>query len=221
MGSQRTFDYDYAARIMREHPDWPMPQVARAVTRYEREVRKDPGYGPIKANALASFKGRYQDSRLLLDEGGNPLPPLKGAATVRTQPWANVPAEFLGKAPLIYLRILHRIAQGEQEIPESRYTTSMNFGKQLMEHRQVVDLLASGRPYIRDARADELDGEGNLIAFSARFPGLSSKQWEALGTPEMRAVASAHWLTNYEAPEPASIMTRVSDPREAEALLHS
>jgi hypothetical protein len=59
--------------------------------------------------------------------------------------------------------------------------------------KNVIDLNWEGVPYIRKARPDELDGEGNLIELAAKYPGLGAGQWKALRTPAGRAAASARW----------------------------
>jgi hypothetical protein len=193
MATPPTFDYDYLRNLLREHPGWSTRQLAEAVTEHEREVRHDPGYGPIRPSA----KSRYRDT---WGEEGVAIPLLKRASTSRTQPWANVPREHWNDQRLDMLRILTRIDRGDPDIPEVRRKSAMNFARKLEDAGQVVDLRPSGQPYVRQARADELDQEGHIFQYHSRFPGLTEAQWKGLGNAEMRAVAAMRFMTDYQGP---------------------
>lgn len=78
-----------------------------------------------------------------------------------------------------------------------------NMQAKLIEAREVIDLDPDSqppfRPYVRPARLDEIAGEGHLTTITARYPGLTEYQWEAFGTPRMRAVAAARWIREGDA----------------------
>lgn len=203
MATERTFDYEYLERLVRDNPTATLRELARNITDHEREIRGDPGYGPINPAAVGAAKNRYRDA---WEAKGIVVPEAKRSPRARTQPWANLPKEHWNNVYIEYLRILTRLARGETGLPPVRVTGSLNFARQLEDERQVVDLTPNGRPYLRQARPDELDGEGDLIAYYARYPGLSSQLWQQLGTAERRADASIrHLRPDYDGPTPASV----------------
>jgi len=191
MPTERQFDYDYLRNLMRDNPRWSLRQLASALTEHEREIRNDPDYPHITVSAVASARYRYRDT---WSDSGDNIPAAKQSPANRTQPFANLPTEHWWDQRIQNLRILTRIARGDPHIPPRKQKLAESMARKLQEKRQVIDLSALGKPYIRDARADELDGEGNLIAYSAKYPGLSAAQWKALESPEHRRVAADRWL---------------------------
>jgi hypothetical protein len=190
MATPPSFDYDYLRMLFREHPTWSHRQIADAVTQHEREVRHDPGYPHVTVHAIASVKYRYRDR---WQSEGSAVPESKMSGTKRTQPFVNLPPSYWQHYYIYNLRILTRLASGETGISDKKAKEAERFAARLDMDKQVVDLDFRGEPYLRKARPDELDQEGNLIAYAAKFPGLSSSQWLALGTPEARAAASEQW----------------------------
>lgn len=197
MATERTFDYDYLRDLLRQHPDWPLNKLANHVTEHERQVQKDPHYGPILPPAIASAKSRYRDAWAA---EGVSMPLLRRASTARNQPWTNIPKEYWNDVRIEYLRTLTRIARGETGISPAHQQGAESYARRLRDNREVIDLSVQGKPYTRAARPDELDQEGNLVTYHSRFPGLTSEQWTSLGTPENRAIASMRFLTDYDAP---------------------
>jgi hypothetical protein len=189
MATERSYDYDYLRRLLREHPEWPHRQVAAAITEHERTTRHDPGYPAITVHAIASAKYRYRD---IWDELGDHIEAMKHDPTRRSQPFNNLPKEYRDAYEIQALRTLTRISQGEP-VTDKKRKEAENLTRKLRNTRSVIDLDYKGEPYVREARPDELDGEGNLIEYAARFPGLTDTQWKALGSPEARQAASSRW----------------------------
>lgn len=193
MPTERTVDYDALRDLMRAHPDWGNRQLAAALTEHER--KKDPHHPPVNVALVASIKHRYRDTWSLDDM---PIPDAKNTPNRRSQPFRNVPAEYRYDGKLQNLRRLSRLERGEA-IAEKQRREALSMARKLEESKQVVDVDFRGRPYYRRARPDELDGEGNLTRYDAKYPGLTDAQWKALGTPEARAIASAQWRVSPEA----------------------
>jgi len=189
VATERTYDYEYLRKLLREHPEWPHRQVAAAITEHERTKRGDPKYPAISVHAIASAKYRYRD---IWEELGERIEALPHDPTRRSQPFNNLPKEYCYSYEIQALRTLTKIARGEP-VSEKRRREAENLTKKLRRWGSVIDLSYNGEPYIRQARPDEVDGEGNLIEYAARFPGLTDYQWKALRTPEARAAASARW----------------------------
>lgn len=197
MPTERTFDYDYLRRTLREHPEWSYRQVARAVTENERVCRNDPSYPPVSVHAIASVKMRYRDTWA---ENGTVVTDSKMSPVKRTQPFSGLPMQYWHNYLIQNLRILVRLANGQTELGKDTAKKAREaelLAARLDRTKSVIDVDFRGEPYIREARPDERDQEGNLLpppdGYWARYPGLSGGQWAALKTPEARAAASAHW----------------------------
>lgn len=187
MPAPRSFDYEYLKRLAQEHPDWSHQQYADAVTRHEREVRKDPKYPRIRPNTIAAVLHRFRDTWL---EQGVRVPPRRGLN--RLLPWTGIPQGYRMDTRLRHLRVLAQLDLGNPVKPrEARLAEK--FATQLRESRQVLDLTRGGRQIVRAARPDEVDGTGELLELWARWPGLSDKQWESM-TPAERRATAAKWL---------------------------
>lgn len=189
MATERTYDYDFLRRVLREHPDWPTRQVARAVTDHEREVRKDDSFPEVSIGAIASAKYRWRDTWA---QQGQPIPTAAKDPTKRSQPFKNVPKEFYYSYLIQNLRVISKLSHGEA-VSVKKEAEARTLMRKLDKRKEVIDLTFRGEAITRPARPDELDSEGNLIGYSARFPGLTIEQWSALGSPEARAAASAQW----------------------------
>jgi hypothetical protein len=186
----RRYDYDYLRKLLREHPEWSHRQVALAVTEHERQVRKDPTYPAITAHAVSSAKYRYKDG--WNEQGDRIGEGLKHDPLRRSQPFNNLPKEYYFAYEIQTLRTLTKIDRGDP-VTDKRRREAENLTQRLRATGSVIDLTYKGERYIRKARPDELDGEGNLIEYAARFPGLDDRQWKALRTPGARAAASSRW----------------------------
>ena len=189
MATERTHDYDYLRKLLREHPDWPHRQVAAAITEHGRKTRNDPNYPAITVHAVASVKYRYRD---IWDELGDHIESLKHDPMRRSQPFNNLPKGHYYDYEIQVLRTITRLSRGEP-VSDKRRKEAEGLTRKLRRTSSVIDLNWKGEPYIRKARPDEIDGEGNLIEYAARYPGLEEAQWRALGTPEARAAASSRW----------------------------
>jgi hypothetical protein len=186
---ERTFDYDYLRKLLREHPDWPHRQVAAAITEHERKIRNDPNYPAVTVHAVASTKYRYRDT---WDELGDHVESLKHDPTRRSRPFNNLPKEHRDAYEIHALRTLTRLSRGEP-VTDKKRKEAESLARRLRVRGEVIDLNWKGEPYIRPARPDEIDGEGNLIEYAAKYPGLGKGQWKALGSPEARVEASSRW----------------------------
>lgn len=191
MPQDRQFDYEYLRDLMREHPRWSLRQLAQAITRHERESRQDPTYPHVTVSAVASARYRYRDT---WKDAGDKIPESKQSPANRTQPFANLPPEHWWDQRIQNLRVLTRMARGDPEVPTRNRRLAESMARKLRDGKQVIDVDHSGKPYIRNARADEVDGEGNIIAYTAKYPGLTNSQWKALETPEHRRAAADRWL---------------------------
>jgi hypothetical protein len=176
-----------AAQLAFLRPDWPHRQIAAAITEREREIRNDPTYPAITVHAIASAKYRYRDQwEALGDQVGNG----KRDPTRRSQPFNNLPKGAFDAYEIQVLRTLSSIARGNP-VSDKRRKEAENLTKHLRARREVIDLTFDGKIYRRKARPDEIDSEGNLIEYAAKYPGLTDGQWKALGTPQARAAASS------------------------------
>jgi hypothetical protein len=189
VATERSYDYDYLRKLLRDHPDWPHRQIAAAITERERELRKDPHYPAITVHAIASAKYRYRDT---WEELGDTFENLSRDPTRRSQPFNNLPKEYHHSYEIQVLRALTKMNRGEP-VSTKKMREVENLTRKLRASRSVIDLHYDGKPYTRPARPDEVDGEGNLIEYAAKYPGLIEAQWKALGTPEARAAASSRW----------------------------
>lgn len=190
MSAPRTFDYDYLKQLIRDEPQASLRDLADKLTEHERQVRGDPGYPRISPTTVSAAWSRNRDAwaeRGEVPRTGNRV----GGG--RTQPWDNVPPQYWTHTLLRRLRVMSRLATGEKGLPVTSVRPALKLAKQLRDDKEVIDLQPSGRPYTRPARPDELDSMGDLIAVTARYPGLTQQMWEQLD-PEGRRIASSHWL---------------------------
>lgn len=186
MPAKRLINYEYLLRLMREHPGWTMNEYADALTEDAR--REDPTLARISPGSVAAAISRYRDT---WEEDGQFVRPKK--AGQRLLPWVNIPEAHWMDTPLRRLRVLDRLARGEQVGDPKAVRWALKFERTLRDRGQVVDLTPQGRPVIRPARADEVDGTGELLTLYARHPGLTDRQWRSM-TPDERADAAARWL---------------------------
>lgn len=189
MSAPRSFDYGYLEQLVREHGDWSHHEYAVAVTAHEREVRNDPGYGPILQNTITAVLSRYRDTWL---ERGVVAPFSRDAK--RKIPWTGLTQEQMMSTTLRKLKVLADLdAGGAGSSDPRRVKLALQYERKLRDRKLVVDLTPTGAIYERPARPDELDGEGELLSYYARYPGLTDSQWAQMTQPE-RADASKHWL---------------------------
>jgi hypothetical protein len=189
MSAPRTFDYEYLKTYVRDHPGLSHGEYAAAVTAHEREVRNDPGYGPILQNTITAALGRMRPA---WEEQGIRVPRSKDSR--RKIPWTGLTQEQLMSTPLRKLKILADLkAGGYGSGDRQKVSLALRYENRLNERKLVVDLKPSGIVYDRPARPDELDGTGELLSYYARYPGLTSAEWRRM-TPEERAQASRVWL---------------------------
>lgn len=186
MPAPRLINYELLQRLMREHPDWSMGEYADALTEHMRQ--EDPAARRIMPSSVAAAISRFRDT---WEEEGHFVRQRK--AGQRRLPWVNIPEAHWMDTPLRRLRVLDRLARGEKVGDPKALRWALMFERRLRERSQVVDLTPQGRPVIRPARADEIDGTGALLSLYARYPGLTDRQWKSM-TPEQRAAASARWL---------------------------
>lgn len=198
--ADRLFEYEYLQQLIRENPEASWRELAARVTEHERERRGDPGYPMVKPSTLASVWSRYRDQ--WADEGSVPVERdryRRGGG--RTQPWDNLPKQYWTDTYVRRVRMITRIAGGEERLPLVDVKTALNFARKLRDERKVVDLRPTGEPYERAARPDELDSTGAIIWITARYPGLARKTYEALD-PQGRRAASLFWLPAGREPGP-------------------
>jgi hypothetical protein len=186
---ERTFDYEQLRKLIRDHPEWSHRQLAAAMTEYERKARRDPGHPAVSVHAVASTKYRYRDQ---WTEQGDNIQSSKKDPARRSQPFNHLPRDHYHGYEIQALRTQSKIDRGEP-VTGKRRREAENLFRKLRSTGSVIDVTCQGEPYIRPARPDEIDGEGNLIEYAARFPGLDELQWKALRTPEARAAASSRW----------------------------
>jgi hypothetical protein len=187
MPASRTFSYEYLKELVQQYPDWSHQEYAEVLTQEVRTRLGDPGHPRILPNTVAAALSRYRDTWL---EQGARVPARRG--TGRMIPWVGIPEAYRMDTKLRKLRTLAQIDAGVQVEPRLARLAEQ-FARGLREMRQVVDLTSGGRPVIRAARPDEVDGTGELLSLYARHPGLSEAQWESL-TPDERKASSEHWL---------------------------
>jgi hypothetical protein len=110
LAKERTFDYDYLRKLMRDHPEWRHRQLAAAVTEHEREGRKNPRYPAINAGAVASTAHRYRD--IWTDQGDEIRVPRNNPMR-KSQPFYHLPRDSYYSHPIQALRTLGTMARGE------------------------------------------------------------------------------------------------------------
>ena len=188
MPAGRTFSYEYLKRLVQEHPDWSHQEYADALTIEVRTRLKDPKYPRIKPNTVAAAIARYRPTWL---EQGVKVPPRRGLG--RMIPWTGIPEGYRMDTKLRHMRVLAQLDAGNEVEPRLARLAE-KFARELREQRRVLDLTNGGRPIVRAARPDEVDGTGELLDLYSRHPGLSEKEWERM-TPHERAEAGAKWLS--------------------------
>lgn len=198
MPAGRTFSYEYLKELVQQHSDWSHQEYADALTREVRERLKDPRYPRIKPNTVAAALARYRDTWL---EEGVKVPPRKGLG--RVIPWAGIPQGYRMDTRLRHMRVLAQLDAG-REVEPRKARLAEKFARELQEQRRVLDLTSGGRPIVRSARPDEVDGTGALLSLYARHPGLTQKEWEGM-TPQERKDASAKWIAPESRDAPVSI----------------
>lgn len=188
MSAPRSFEHEYLRQLIREYPDATINELTRLVEEHERETRGDPAY-EVKVGTVAAVRSRNQDAWA---KDGLAIPKRKRG--IKTQPFANI----VGAQDMLirHIRVLIRLARGDPTIERRAVIGAENFADQLEASKQVVDLMPAGRnagkPYLRPARTDELDGEGNIFTYTARYPGLSEKEWRSM-SPAEREIASRRY----------------------------
>lgn len=186
MSASRTFPYESLERLIRDHPGWSHQQYADKITDQMRE--KDPTAPRIKVNTISVAIARY---RPIWAERGVVAPFKPGG--IRLLPWTGIPDRWLMDTNLRKLRLLARIDAGEDDLDPREVKVALKFRDGLRAAKQVVDLSPQGRPVVRAARPDEVDGTGELLSLLARHPGLSEKEWARM-TPAEREQASSKWI---------------------------
>ena len=185
MPAHRTFDYEYLKELVRKHPGWGYREYARALTEHARQAGQS--VRPIKPNTVAVALARYRDT--WAEEG---IQLAYAPRPTRVLPWTGIPEGWRMEYPLRMLRQYLNMMNGENlGQPQTRYT--QRWAGKMHERKRVVDLTPGGRPVVRAARPDELDGEGNLIHLYSKHPGLTETEWQSM-TPGERAAASAKWM---------------------------
>jgi hypothetical protein len=189
MSAQPTFDHDYALELDRKYPGQSRLWLAERVTEHEREIRGDPGYGPISSSAVGA---------MLTRKGRGPASRDKSTAArkhgVRTQPLNHLPPPHDGAVEIRRLRTMYNVAADEPGIKESDKRPALKLARHLRDRKEVIDIEPGGKVVIRAARPDELDGTGEIIFFLARYPGVSDEMWKAAGNARVRRVAAMQWL---------------------------
>jgi hypothetical protein len=194
MPASRTFSYEYLKRLVQEHPDWSHHEYANALTDEVRTRLRDPGYPRIKPNTVAAALSRYRDAWL---EQGAKIP-VRRIGLGRMIPWVGIPEGYRMDTKLRRLRTLAQLEAGQAVEPRAARLAEQ-FARSLRERREVVDLTPTGRPIQRPARADEIDGTGELLSLYSRHPGLTWDEWDVM-SPEERKAASAKWLAPADTP---------------------
>lgn len=160
MAPPRTFDYDVLNQVIRDHPAWSNQQYADVMTQFERRVRGDPGYPPVKANAIARA---ISQMRTTWEAEGRPV---RDRPYGRLIPWPGIPQDFIMDTSLRHLKTLEKARLG-QPVSVRDHRQALAFEDRLRRQRRVVDIRANGKPFERIAEPHELDASGRLIKLTA------------------------------------------------------
>jgi hypothetical protein len=165
MAPPRTFDYDLLKRLIRDHPEWTYPRIADALTAEART--RDPGAPRVLPYSVRRVVSQYRDT--WRDEGVTV--PVKG--TVNTDllpPTGSIAPSQRMSTPLRYLREISKQRRGEEPYTPTEATMrrqALRWEARLRGNREIVDFNDNGTVVVRPARADELDGKGELIELAA------------------------------------------------------
>jgi hypothetical protein len=132
---------------------------------------------------------RYRDT---WTEQGDSISVSKNSPTAKSQPFRNLPRESYYTYQIQALRTLGTMARGEP-VAEKRRLEAERVVRRLTTDKAVIDVEPNGKVYVRPARPDELDAQGNLFGYTARYPGLTELEWKLALAGLRRAAAPLRW----------------------------
>lgn len=150
-----------------EHPDWSDGQVADALNEDNRRHRR-PGIVSASMVQSAVYRNRRKWAALGFTLPSVPrrsqyirdLMQLRGFRKLSTE-------ENTHSLPLKRLRQCERLHQG-LPVPDAEASKARSWEAEMLASRTVVDIDPDGRAYVREARAWELDANGNLLGLTAK-----------------------------------------------------
>lgn len=165
MAARRAFDHDKLRQLVYEHPDWTHNQYARVLTDMARA--DNPNAPPVNPGSVGGVISRNRDN--IWPEQGYRVREVP--QTIYSEwIWFQTAPEYKMNNIMRKLRAIARIRNGVPVRDRSLVTAAPAFEQNLRAMRQVVDVTEDGKPYVRDARPDELGEDGELIEIVARKP---------------------------------------------------
>jgi hypothetical protein len=179
MAPPRTFDYDLLKRLVRDHPEWPYADYAEKLTNDARTRNpRAPVVLPDSVRRVVSqYRAQWQDEGVAV--------PVRGVInTDLLPPTGSVAANQRMSTALRYLREVSKQRRGEEPVTPTEAVIrrqALRWAIRLQENREIVDITEHGFVEVRPARADELDGKGNLLELAAwAIPGRVPPQRHSL-----------------------------------------
>jgi hypothetical protein len=161
MPPPRAFDYDLLVQLLKEHPDWPLQDIADALTADNRKA--DPGARPVN---VATVRARMH--RLRFEGEEIPLHSKRFADFM--PPPGLVHRDHVMAQPLRYLREISKERRGDRPVgpDESKLRgMALSWEHNLLLMGFIADLDANGVPFTRPAEPAELDEDGKPAALAA------------------------------------------------------
>jgi hypothetical protein len=165
MAPPRTIDYERLKRLVREHPDWTYPRYAEDLTAEAR--KRDPRAPRVVPDSLrrvvSQYRDQWQDEGLTVPDRGTVFKDL-------LPPTGSLTENQRMSTPVRYLREVSKQRRGEEPYTPTEATMrrqALRWEARLRGNREIVDFNDNGTVVVRPARADELDGKGELIELAA------------------------------------------------------
>lgn len=159
----RVIDYQALRSLVHAHPDWSYNALADALTEQARS--KDPSAPRVNPGSVGAAISRYREQ--WAEEGYE----IGEAKTIYSDLiwWATAPDHKMDRI-MRFLRAIVRMRLGLYVGDQWLVRNAPDFEHNLRKLKEVVDVSPEGRPYVRPARADELNEQGELIEITARKP---------------------------------------------------
>jgi hypothetical protein len=175
MAPPRTFDYELLKKLLKDHPEFGYAEYADALT---KDARKTDRYASrILPGAVRRVVCQYRDT--WMEEDGIQVPQRGVVYRNLLPPTGSVAPTQRMATPLRYLREIAKQRAGEAPVSENERiirAAALRWEGRLRENREIADITELGIVEVRPARADELDGKGNLLELAAwALPGWTAR----------------------------------------------
>lgn len=164
MAYPRACDYDLLKQLVVDHPDWSYPEYKRVLDADNAEH----GRKPIGINRISDIISRSREEWEA--ESGRRIPVRIVTRHVSSPPEGTVHPDHKNDSVLRYLRELDARDLGIEPTGDTSVILreqAIRWARRMREDLTIVDLTSGGAPITRDARTEEVNGKGELIALAA------------------------------------------------------